>query len=584
MKKIALLISLMLFCLNLMAAPIGEKRAREIATNFFAQHTTRSTGDINLTLEWAGNSFTQPQRTSIDADQALLYIYNNLNRGFVVIAGDDALNPIIAYSFENNLLTDNMAEATEAILDAWCRQVAASRRASYSATRADEGIGSVVTQYQTAIWNQTAPFNNLSPVIDGERSVTGCVATAISILCYYHKWPLNGVGAAPAYSYEHNGVTYSMEGVTLGHSYDYANMLDSYNDSYTTTQGNAVARLMYDLGVASKMMYHPTGSGAFDIDALYALGTYFGYNKDAQYVKADRYTTREWVELLKDNLDSYGPTYFSGSSQEGGHAFVVDGYTTNDYFSFNFGWGGYGNGYFLVPTIEYYANQGAFIGLYPDTGNTTAYEDYLELYPFYNSSYDTTWLGLVCNATKYESQGSYGILIGGIANSNVLPFNGTIYVVHCNEAGEVKRTMLQGSITGLESMSYTYYTGYNNITLDTLEAGDRIRLYYTGEYSTTMKWARSYNQYAIDEIIVCGTVEDVAKCLNLKFTHTSRELSITAPMAIQYAITDMEGNPMCSDELAGGSTATIDTSEWAKGSYQLSVAASGEAYTVKIKL
>lgn len=145
MKKIALLISLMLFCLNLMAAPIGEKRAREIAINFFAQHTTRSTGDINLTLEWAGNSFTQPQRTSIDADQALLYIYNNLNRGFVVIAGDDALNPIIAYSFENNLLTDNMAEATEAILDAWCRQVAASRRASYSATRADEGIGSVVT-------------------------------------------------------------------------------------------------------------------------------------------------------------------------------------------------------------------------------------------------------------------------------------------------------------------------------------------------------------------------------------------------------------------------------------------------------
>ena len=211
MKKILILLVLLLSSAALMAEPIGEQRARQIAEEFFAQYGTRST-DNTLLLEWAGDEMVKDAATGSDLSASLMYIYNRgKNEGFVVVAGDSNIAPIIAYSFDTCIDTSNMADATRAILDAWCKQVASARKV---ARPVSSGMPSIATRstdellYDTAIWDQSAPYNWEAPIYDGYRCVTGCVATAMSIICYYNKWPKKGTGTTPAYSYEDSYGTY----------------------------------------------------------------------------------------------------------------------------------------------------------------------------------------------------------------------------------------------------------------------------------------------------------------------------------------------------------------------------------------
>ena len=248
MKKIQILLVLLLSSVSLWAGPIGEQRARQIAEEFFAQNATRSTAD-ELTLEWAGDVISETPAMGSELNTSLMYIYNRgQNGGFVVIAGDSNIAPIIAYSFDTTLDISNMAEATRAILDAWCREVAHARQAakpvsggSYDMTTRANGE----LRYDTALWNQGEPYNWEAPIYDGYRSVTGCVATAMSIICHYNKWPEKGVGTTPEYSYEDAyGVSRSVAANTLGRTYNYSNMLMDYNSGYTTTQGDEKANFV----------------------------------------------------------------------------------------------------------------------------------------------------------------------------------------------------------------------------------------------------------------------------------------------------------------------------------------------------
>ena len=218
MKKIFILLVLLSTSLTLSAGPIGEARAREIAEAFFAENaTTRSATTIEL--EWAGESITAPMTRANNFDDALIYIYTRgESDGFVIIAGDDSINPIIAYSFDTTIDSENMADATKAIIDAWGAQIKAVREGTLqmnTTTHVTTRYGGELL-YETALWNQDDPYNREAPIIDGERSVTGCVATAMSIICYYNEWPKSGVGTTPEYTYEDAyGHTHTIEANAL---------------------------------------------------------------------------------------------------------------------------------------------------------------------------------------------------------------------------------------------------------------------------------------------------------------------------------------------------------------------------------
>lgn len=590
MKKIQILLALLLSSASLFASPIGEERARQIAEEFFAQYASRATTG-ELSLEWAGNEIDD---TTNNLSSALMYIYNRgTDDGFVVVAGDSNIAPIIAYSFDTTLDTSNMAEATRAILDAWCKQVDNARQAAQPIS---EGMPSIATRasdyllYDTAIWNQFEPYNWEAPVYNGYRSVTGCVATAMSIICYYNQWPSKGTGTTPAYSYtDPYGYTRSVAANTLGRTYQYSTMLKDYNNYYTTAQGNAVAALMKDMGTSVQMMYHYSSSGAYSANVIKAFTTYFQYSKAAKFAHRSSYPIDEWNELIRENLDSCGPTYYNGQSDQGGHAFVVDGYN-GDYFHFNFGWGGSGNGFFLCPNIEYYAGQMALLGLTPDKNGTSKYSDELMLYPYDDETYGYQYRGITSTATSFNQNVSFPFLAGTFYNTGSTTFTGDVFLVLTDKDGNIKQKLMDMSVSDLPpGYLMWYYDAYARITT-TIELGDRLRIYYKGQNNSDWQWMRSMDyENCYDEIIIRPTAEEITENLAIQYEKDNGRLLYVLPYAHSIVLQDSETEDVIVEgSAAARSTISIDLdteiNNGTTDSIYFTYTVGEESYSILIKL
>lgn len=581
MKRILSIICLLLAATNLWAEPIGEQRAREIAEGFFSQHATRSSSGV-ITLEWAGDNIVEDSATGSALNTSLMYIYNRgISDGYVIIAGDTNVNPIIAYSLDTTLDTDNMAEATTAILEAWCRQVESARKAAKpisgttmrATTRSNDAL-----RYETALWNQSEPFNNEAPVINGNRAVTGCVATAMSIICHYNRWPEKGVGTTPNYSYETYGGYYSVGSNTLGRTYNYDNMLMNYNGGYTSSQGNAVAALMKDMGTSVKMMYHYNSSGAYDTDVITAFTKYFSYSKGIKLVNGDSYSTEEWNNIIRENVREYGPTYFSGSSNSGGHAFVIDGFDSGDYFHFNFGWGGLGNGYFLIPSIDYYKLQSAILYLEPDRDGTSVYRDNLSLYA------SGSYTGIApYEVTSYATKRPFNCLLGCFVNLGTHTFNGEIKLVLCDKNGNWKEELTTRNFTiDPGYIGYPNNYDYINIT-ETLEEGDRMRIYYKAYNYNEWQWARSYNESAVDEVLVMGSPEDMAKGFYFAYIKDENKLYIGNKHAMKLVMYVNDSSEKYIDqEFTMNFTGYLSNLD--SGTYRIEASLGSDPYVLIVKL
>lgn len=582
MKKIFLLLSILCTALTLSAKPIDEKQARDIATNFFSQYMTRSAA-CNLKLEWAGSNIMGVSRAANTTDNPLLYIYNNESaNGFVIVSGDTNTDLVIAYSLNNNFDADNMSEAAQALLDAWCRQIEDARNSgkhisseSYQLTRANDEL-----LYDTALWSQSEPYNREAPKIGGKRSLTGCVATAMSIICYYHKWPNNGVGTTPEYTYVSiaDNKTYSVEANPLGRPYEYSKMKKSYDSSskdYTEEQADAVAALMKDMGTAVEMNYHPEISGATDQNVASAFCNYFSYYKGLQLAFGNDYNYEEWTALLRENLRNCGgPVYFSGVSYTGGHAYVVDGYDANNRFHINYGWSGIDNGYYYLPASQYYQSQTTILNLKPDKDGTSVqqYYDHLSLKgKGLDEKTGEFTAGIFSDALSYSTGSEFWCKIGSILNDGVTTFNGYIILALCDKNGDVKE-YLSYSIISLDPGYVDTLEGHCVIR-ETIKEGDRLRVFYIGEHSSDLQWARKYqDKYTVDEVIVKASPEDMAKDLWIKYEKDSHRFTFSNKQAMKVDVYYHDTNKKYG---------SVDLESFAKGYLDLTP---GEAYRFEFSL
>ncbi len=598
MKKIILTILFLTFSLLLTAAPIGERRAREIAINFFAT-ATRSGATPSLDLAWVGNNMEQNLLNNATrsaqtgaSDDALLYIYNRTDAaGFVIIAGDDnARREIIAFSHDNSFDTENMAEGAKAMLTEWCLQIEEARnsRSPKATSRVQTRVGKTVLKYETAKWGQGAPFNLESPIVNGnERCITGCVATAMSIACYYQKWPEKGVGTAPSYTFtkEANGGELTIPENVLGRTYEYDKMLPTYKKgSYTEEQGKAVAALMYDMGQAVQMKFGADSSGATSGKIDNALVNFFGFSKQTLYVKQIGHSVEEWTDMLQKNLTNYGPTIFRGSnSSGGGHCFILDGYSDDGYFSINYGWNGSSNGFYLLPNISYRYGNAAVMNMEPDKDGSSTYRNYLELrYASFASSSGRIYHGLSTNATKYVKGKSFGCFVG-IINNGVAEFKGQVAVIHCDKNGMGKDTIWVANRTLASGKTTHNYNSKRSLSKD-IEEGDCLRVYYKGNTDTEWTLARRNSEQAYDLVPICCTPEEVAKNITVEFDNETKTLSFSSPYATQCTIADASGKEVAYSEAAAYSASSIVLSTLSTGEYTCSFTASGRPYTIKIKL
>lgn len=367
-KRQCILFSLLLLTFfQIQANPITETEALQLATNF---HQLRSPSKLRsadvLKLVWQATGFGL-RSTSEPA----FFIYNiGENQGFVIVSGEDAAKTILGYADEGSFRTDNMPENVRYWLNFYQQEIEALRDANLSsATVVSEQVSTIAAGSMTVApllggikWNQTDPYNLLCPWDAGANShaLAGCVAIAMTQIMKFHRWPVTGTG-----THSYTDATYGMQSVDFSKTtYDWDNMLGSYVSGATDKQDAAVATLIYQCGVAVNMAYSMTGSSSNIAKAAEAFVNHFGYDTEIQRYERLNYTSDEWNNLIKKELDNVRPVYFSASSDAGGHAFVCDGYDSNSLFHINWGWGGSSNGYFELSSLS--SNNPGMVGAAPE--------------------------------------------------------------------------------------------------------------------------------------------------------------------------------------------------------------------------
>lgn len=337
--------------LSMQAKSISDTDAKKIAFDFRCGQQTRS--------GVSGSSAMVSRCKAIKSDineQAIAYLINyGDNDGFVIVAGDDCVNPILGYSSTGSIEENNMPQNMKGWLQTITSEIDAIKKgngvAVRSASSSSEGEVVVDALVKTK-WYQLEPYNDMIPA----GCLTGCVATAMAQIMYYNKWPEQGVGSNSYTSFKKAESIFGEDEVNQisvdfsQSKYDWDNMQLTYADkNWNETQANAVALLMRDCGAAVNMKYGQTVSLSTEIDACYGGNKFFNYSTEVFY--HSDYSTEEFEQLIKLELDNSRPVLFTGQSSTSGgsgHAFVVDGYRSDGYFHINWGWNGLYDGFFSL--------------------------------------------------------------------------------------------------------------------------------------------------------------------------------------------------------------------------------------------
>ena len=399
-RFVAMLALVFLGTASSLATPISESEALQRAIAFMQQR--------GKTIDLPSNVRRAPTQGTGNTAEAY-YVFNLQDEGgFVVVSGDDRTPAILGYADSGSFNVDDIPDGLRYLLGqyademAWLdahpeyaeHDVAASRAAS---------VRQPVAPLLQSRWDQVAPYNNLCPEVDNERTVTGCVATSIAQVMYYYKWPQQQTATIPGYTTR--DLEIPMKELDPIY-FDWDKMTDTYDNSASSESGNAVAQLMLYCGQAVHMNYNVASTGGSSANSGTPVGmlkAYFGY--DADFVQRKHYTYQQWVDLIYDEVVETRPVVFSGQSVGGGHSFVCDGYDSGDYFHINWGWSGAGNGYFRLSAFNPYEqgvggsstldgfsySQDAVIGIVPrDAGSISPKRITLETLQLNSSGSITT--------------------------------------------------------------------------------------------------------------------------------------------------------------------------------------------------
>lgn len=308
---------------------------------------------------------------------ANFYIFN-ADGAFVIVAADDCVPPVLAYSHDGafTLRPDMVSvvewlddyEAEIAALVAYgarptepIRRQWAELTSSHRDQRPDRVGATAVHPLVQTTWDQTRYYNDLCPYdsASSTRAVTGCVATAMAQVMKYWNHP--DVGRQRASYYDQN-YGYQSARFDTTH-YDWDSMPNSLNYRSTDRQVDAVATLMQHCGVAVEMAYGTSTVGGSSSATYtfydwsyhsceYALKRYFRYSSTLVPLAMEDYTPAEWQAILRRELDAGRPMLYTGRDTTTGHAFVCDGYDTASLFHFNWGWGGWCDGYYRIGALN----------------------------------------------------------------------------------------------------------------------------------------------------------------------------------------------------------------------------------------
>lgn len=460
------------------AVPVDSTIAKTVAKNFYGKVTNRAVR--NLSFENVDLSYFQN-----------FYVFNEEGgNGFVIVSADDRAIPILGYSENGSVITDNLPinivewlsgyeseiewakhnifEADEETTELWGQMM----DNAYEPIRSDRAVSPLLNTK----WGQDAPYNYYCPYNSfvSKTCPTGCVATAMAQVMKYWEWPTRGNG-----SHSYSCWPYGTQSANFYNAYYHWYDMPNTNPS---SSNQSIAKLMYHCGVSVEMDYGIDGSGAVIEDCVDALKDYFRYSTSVCYVEKGNYTDSQWRSLLKTELDNNRPIIYGGQGSNGGHAFVCDGYNNSNYFHFNWGWEGNYDNYFSLSALSpdsynYSNNQVAVIGIEPNSS-----------YGGYNL---VLYGDMTPSATSVSINQTFSLSVK-VANFGCKDFDGKLAIVAVDENDDSHYYTLNPTSRQISGGMY----GTTNFSLSIPEMGTySLKVYYDGDYDNYYHKVFDYDTY-----------------------------------------------------------------------------------------
>ena len=567
MKRLLCFLSL-LISVSALADTVSESTARKVAEGFFGIPSTKSGSTLKL-INGAATKAVSSQN---------IYIYTREGGGFIGVAGDDALNPVMFYSTTGDFVLENIPENIQCVLDdlagcvEYARQIKLSQTTSVASKwqSVQNGVSPVMQKgkggkyLETPRYNQSSPYWDDCPMDGSSHTYSGCVATATAEIMKFHEWPVTGTGTIPSYYAEKLDSIIAER--PLGHKYDWDNILTyyrstkGYSDSGTDQQRANIAQLLFDIGCMVEMDYGTSGSGAVTGDAAIGLAKYMGYCGDVYHRSKSVYSAAEWIAMIKESIDNGLPVLYSGrNSSNGGHAFVADGYDEDDNIHINFGWGGTDNAYYTFPVFDSYSlSHGATFNLRPNKNGTPDVK-VAEVYIHgISSSVDPPVKGT-----------TFTITIDHFAFSGNTDLNTTVAAFRTDGGGNPVEKLATKTFS-LES-GYYYSTNYiysNKIQGD-IAVSDYVSLYYHPVGSSD--WVPvlcNTEEYGPDRILL-GTQAKFEAGTVASFDNATKIFKVTSDKYTKYTVTK-SGSPISGTAYsASNGVLSIDTTKLSSGTYKV---------------
>lgn len=385
------------FTASILAAPTTDIDARFAVQSWLRLDRTPLNTPLPATVAEV-NTYSDKQ------NQPLYHVVALNPTGFVIVAGDDRVPPILGFVAEGTydpsasnpvggLVSRDLPARVGIHRDSPPAPKASVRQAADNAQRLwdmllaggvmarGSGIASVddvrIAPLVASEWNQGNALGNICyNYYTPNNYVCGCVATAIGQIMRYHEYPTTGVGTGSfTISVDDMARTASLrggDGAGGPYAWDQMVLVPGDAGSLTETQRQAIGALCYDVGVASSMMYSASGSGAYTSSATDALRNVFGY-ANAIYAHNSDWSdiTSDATDMINPCLDAGYPVYvaFETATADAAHALICDGYgyqLSTLYHHLNLGWGGAKDAWYALPDIDtdYYVFNSVFDVVY----------------------------------------------------------------------------------------------------------------------------------------------------------------------------------------------------------------------------
>lgn len=465
---------LLLWAVILHAQQITPDEAAAIASEFLSSSSPQLTTAKRVGVKRA--------KAKSDADNDLAhpyYVFNgDDNRGFVIVSGDKRAKKILGYSNTGTFDFDNLPPQLAAMLEQYAEQIeslpaSATIDPSWSTPThtASTGEGKLL---ETANWGQGYPYNLQCPEVDGQKCLTGCVATAMAIVMKYHNWPEKGR------SFNDIVIDGKITHVDFSqYIFDYDNMPLNCNADSEDTQPDDISTLMYAAGRSVYMDYNAVESSAYFQIVSHQLQEKFSYSANCEFLMGKDYSWDKWIEIILNELNNNRPILYAGTSDVfTKHAFVCDGYSAEGLFHINWGWNGIDNGYFSLDKMIYSYEPCMVINIIPDTSGTLYARPYIlhdDIYTlFEEADFINVSLPSITQNTPFD--------IGSPTIRTPYGFNGELGFCLTDNAGKIKEILGTHKIY---SDGYHPYLAYGEgidfqlfgVTIsETIEKSDEIHL------------------------------------------------------------------------------------------------------------